>query len=540
MLRVALRQSRIGIAATVVLGIAIGLLQASAYNTVAGTTAAEHAAFGAATTALARQIAYLLPLPIRPDTLAGYVQWRVFGGLVVIVPIWATLSASGAARGDEERGLVAAWLAAGVHRSRLLLWRAGLFAAGVLLLGLLAGAAADAGAVSAGSSLPVAGVVGEAIALCGLGACCYAIVLVVAQLVDLRRQAAGMGGVLLAALFLLNGIARTVGAENPSVWLSPFHYYDRSDAIAPGGAVDWPATAALFVIATALVGLAVALFVRRDIGAAALRPPAGSRLPRYLPSANPLLRVPVVSDLYDQRLGLLAWIAGAALAAIFLTSIAAQTGDFISSTSTMAPYLAAIGGSGGLTRAIIGSVDYSITAALLSAYALTVVARWAADDQEGRLELMLSEPLPRCRVVVERIASLACATLLIVVAVSVAIVLLAPSQHVTITAGDLVRAGAPLIPFALLFGTVGATLTARFPRLAVGVLGTYVVAAYLIFQLGPFLRWPDWSLDLSVFKLYGNPLVSGIDWNGLLLMSAVALAGFAAALAVMQRREVGS
>jgi len=189
---------------------------------------------------------------------------------------------------------------------------------------------------------------------------------------------------------------------------------------------------------------------------------------------------------------------------------------------------------------VIGSVDYSITLALIAVYAVTVVARWAADDQEGRLELVLSQPVPRWRVIVERVAALAAGCLLIILAVSVTIAFVAPSQHVTLSAEDLFRAGAPLLPFGLLFGTLGATIAARFPRLAVGVLGGYVVAAYLVLQLAPFLGWPDWLLNLSVFNLYGNPIVSGIDRNGLLGVSAVAVAGFGAALLLMQRREVGS
>lgn len=80
MFRIALRQSWIGIVAASAVGAATGAVQASAYETVAGKTPAAQAAFGAQTTALARQIAYLLPLPVHPETLAGYVQWRVFGG----------------------------------------------------------------------------------------------------------------------------------------------------------------------------------------------------------------------------------------------------------------------------------------------------------------------------------------------------------------------------------------------------------------------------------------------------------------------------
>jgi len=540
MFRVAVRQSWIGVVAVSALGMVIGSVQASAFESVAGKTAAAQAAFGAQTMALARQIAYLLPIPVHPETVAGYVQWRVFGGMVIVMLIWAVFSAGGAGRGDEERGLVETWLAAGVPRPRLLLWRVGVFILGALVLSLLTGAAADAGAIAAGSSLPIGGLLGQAIALTALGACCYSIVLVVAQLVDNRRLAAGIGGAVVAALFFLNGVARTVDYQGPAVWLSPFHYYDRSDAIAPGGSVDWLATAALVVVTTALVALASLLFVRRDIGAAALRRPAASRPPHYLPSANPLLRVPVVADLYLQRVGLLAWVASLVIATLFLTSIAGQVGEFIAKTPGMAAYAAAIGGQSGITRAVIGSIDYSITLALLAVYAVTMVAAWAADDQEGRLEPVLSQPVPRWRVVVERVGALAAGCVLIILGVSAAIVLVVPSQHVTLSTEDLLRAGAPLLPFGLLFGTLGATVAARFPRLAVGVLGGYVVAGYLVFQLAPFLGWPDWLLNLSVFTLYGNPLVSGIDWNGLWGVTGVAVAAFVAALLLMQRREVGS
>jgi len=138
------------------------------------------------------------------------------------------------------------------------------------------------------------------------------------------------------------------------------------------------------------------------------------------------------------------------------------------------------------------------------------------------------------------VGALAAGCVLIILGVSAAIVLVVPSQHVTLSTEDLLRAGAPLLPFGLLFGTLGATVAARFPRLAVGVLGGYVVAGYLVFQLAPFLGWPDWLLNLSVFTLYGNPLVSGIDWNGLWGVTGVAVAAFVAALLLMQRREVGS
>ncbi len=92
MFRIALRQSWIGIVAVSTVGAVAGSIQAAAFETVAGTTPAAQAAFGAQTTALARQIAYLLPLPVHPETLAGYVQWRVFGGMAIVLLIWTVLA----------------------------------------------------------------------------------------------------------------------------------------------------------------------------------------------------------------------------------------------------------------------------------------------------------------------------------------------------------------------------------------------------------------------------------------------------------------
>ena len=47
-----------------------------------------------------------------------------------------------------------------------------------------------------------------------------------------------------------------------------------------------------------------------------------------------------------------------------------------------------------------------------------------------------------------------------------------------------------------------------------------------------------WLLNLSVFQLYGTPLLSGIYWTGLWAMVAVVVVGFGAATLLMERREL--
>src|SRR6202171_4571289 len=101
-------------------------------------------------TALATQFTLILPPQSGLATGAGYVQWRSFGGLAILFAVWALASASGAARADEERGVVESVLAAGVTRLGLIGSRIACFGAAGLIAALAAGLGLLAGAASGG------------------------------------------------------------------------------------------------------------------------------------------------------------------------------------------------------------------------------------------------------------------------------------------------------------------------------------------------------------------------------------------------------
>ena len=58
--------------------------------------------------------------------------------------------------------------------------------------------------------------------------------------------------------------------------------------------------------------------------------------------------------------------------------------------------------------------------------------------------------------------------------------------------------------------------------------------------VGPLLRWPDWVLYLSVFTLFGTPVVDGTYWPGMWALAGVIVAGFGVALRNIQVRDVGA
>jgi len=97
-----------------------------------------------------------------------------------------------------------------------------------------------------------------------------------------------------------------------------------------------------------------------------------------------------------------------------------------------------------------------------------------------------------------------------------------------------------LVPFALVFAAAGSLLAAWNPRAAVGLLGAFAFASYLDTELGTIFKLPMWLQDLSAFKLFGTPLLTGIDGRNLALMMLLALAGLGSSILAMQRRDVGA
>src|SRR5256714_2135298 len=293
MLRITWRLQRTGLIGMGAFGVFYGLLQAAAYNAIAGQTAAARRAFGQQMEPFGRQSSLVLPLPHGVETIAGFIQWRVYGALPILFGIWALMSATGATRGDEERGLVEQWLGTGVSRLRYVVSRFLGFTVSAIIALALTSAAIDAGAAGAGSALPLTSVLEVSLALLALTLTIYAISATAAQLAVSRSAAAGLAGLVVGVTFFVNGLSRSVdGLEPLGRAILPFYYYERSQPLSPGGTFDVAATLALFVAASLLTVLAVWFMSWRDLGAPLIQLPARPRPFTRRPSSNPLPPLP--------------------------------------------------------------------------------------------------------------------------------------------------------------------------------------------------------------------------------------------------------
>jgi ABC-2 type transport system permease protein len=416
--------------------------------------------------------------------------------------------------------------------------RVAAFATGSVVAALAAGAAFLIGVASGGESVSSAAAVQAAIALAALAICCYSLTLFFAQLTS-ARSAIAFAGVILLALFLINSLSRTFDFLVPWRWLSPFHYYEQSSSLVPGGTLDVRATLILLAAGITAAALAAQAFRLRDVGAPLVKPPTWRRPPTYRMSRSILWRVPIVRDLYDRRIGLLVWSAGvSALGAVFVVLTKSIVKPLLA-IPALAPYFSAFV-NGDVFTSFFAYIWFGFAQLLMAGFAIAQVARWTAEDSDGRLELILSNPISRVRVVLERAIVLTLGALIISSASGIVVGLEAHSQSIELDGRRLAEATLLLVPFTLVFGTVGAVLASRIPRATVGLLGAFAIATYVLVQLGPIFKLPAWLVDASPFKLYGQPLSAGVDQTGLGIMLGIVIIGIGASALVMQRRDIGA
>src|SRR5688500_18284929 len=179
--------------------------------------------------------------------------------------------------------------------------------------------------------------------------------------------------------------------------------------------VAWLVAISMFASA-----LAAMLFLRRDLGASAL-PRRVSHAPAVRdPAMRPTLRIPVLAGIDRQLGGLVGWAIALGAFGLFLGSLL-PTMIRLAKEVPLIQLMVLRGGAGDLESGFVGAVWGSTALLVLSCYAIAQVAGWVADESDGRLEMALSAPVRRSRIVLERAATLFAGASLLVVVASVVI-----------------------------------------------------------------------------------------------------------------------
>jgi ABC-2 type transport system permease protein len=168
----------------------------------------------------------------------------------------------------------------------------------------------------------------------------------------------------------------------------------------------------------------------------------------------------------------------------------------------------------------------------------------AGEEDRGTLDLLLSTPVSRRRVAVEKLASMCVEVAALGVVLWLALWIGARAVDMELSAAHLAAASASVVLLAILYGAVAFMLGAGTGRrgLAIGVAIAAAVSAYLVNSLAALVDVLEWPQKLSPFYHYAvaDPLRQGLDpWHALFLV-AVAAAAAVVGVVLFDRRDVAT
>jgi ABC-2 type transport system permease protein len=492
-------------------------------------------ALGAAALPLAEALHALVGRPVRLDTFGGYLSWRVLSIAPLLLGIYAAIQGARVVRGEEERGVVDQWLAAGWSRSAIVRDRAVAFALVLATVALTYGLGLWVAAAINGVPDPAGAAIWTGAEISLTAGVFFALALLLSQLIGAARTASGLAAAVMVALYVVTNLADSLGRLAVLRFASPFYYYRQSRPLIQGMDVSLSATGALAGTFIGLTALAAVAFVRRDCGAGLFRRrrPQQQEAPRPLRLGSPVMRSLWTTGLREQPIGLLAWSFGIGAYMVLNVSIAPAVAD------VARQFLGRLLPPGGaVTDEYLSRAVFTFAALLLGAFVIAQASRWEGDLRHGRVEMALSCPISRVRLVAERLLALAVAVALVVAAIAAGILLGAQSAGISLHGGPLLRALAMMALFAFALGGLATLLAGWHPGLTVPVLSCVLGAALVVILLQTLFAWPDWVAHLSLLESYGLPYTAAPKASHLMTLVGLGVGGTALGMLVTQRQPV--
>jgi ABC-2 type transport system permease protein len=485
--------------------------------------------------------------PVAVATIGGYATFKI-GIFIFLITVWPILAGSRILRGEEERGSLDVLLSVPRPRLRVALEKLAAMWAALLAMGLLVGLVAFGGGQKFGADFGLGDALLFGLDLALICAVFGGLALLISQFTQEPGPAAGATAGLLLVFIVLDMVHRVAPSGEWISRLSPIYYYNSSKALVPSYGVHAGAMLLLVVLAVGLGGAAVWLFNRRDVGGT-VRLPRWLRLPerrssRVLPVGDWSLR-----SVYARSLRMIAmptfwWTLGIAGFAGWMVSavqlLESKMSALLSGSATAATVIKNLGGGDAGLAASFLSAMFVFLPLLLMAFAVTQVNHFSADEQDGRLELVLATPQPRLSVLLGRFAALASATIAISVVTLLVCAWVARASGLHLDAGNLTATILGMIPLGLLVAAFG-YLASGWLRTAAdtGLLSFLLAAWFFISFIGPELKLPDATLRLSPFYYYGTPLLHGLQVTSILGVIAVGTVALALGAVRFVRKDIG-
>ncbi|HEY8198937.1 MAG TPA: hypothetical protein VIF44_04145, partial [Candidatus Limnocylindrales bacterium] len=310
---------------------------------------------------------------------------------------------------------------------------------------------------------------------------------------------------------------------------SPFSW--TFDHVPLVGAYDWPSLALVAILGIVFVAIGVELFERRDLGVT-----AGLSLPAtpavFLGVHGPTARA--FGELLPRALS---WGIGLGLIGILYSSLSGVLAEQLGSAPSFQ----------GVFAALFPGIDLASVGGWLQLYAellyiaagfaaATFVSRWASDETDGRLEVLLATPMARARWVVAGGAAALVATAAMTVLFAAGIGLGSASGGLDF--GDAMLGCAALGLYAAAIVGVGFAVGGLWrTSLAAEIAALFVVATYLLDLVAPPLNL-DALHQFALTAHMGQPMIGQWDGLGVVACLVIAVGGILLGAWGMSRRDV--
>ena len=454
----------------------------------------------------------LFGVPHRITEPGGFTVWRAGSFVLVITGLWSLRTTTRVLRGEEDAGRWELLLSGPLQAGTALRNHLGVLAAACSLSGAaVATAFLVAGEPAAGSVLYGTAVALVAMLFGALGA-------LLAQVFGQRRQATGVGGLVLGAAFAVRMLADGADGLGWLRWASPFGWAEEVRAFDE----DRVGPLVLLAVAVALLGSGAMLAARRrDLGAG---------LVRTRDAAEPRTRLlgGLVGLAWRQRLaGLPGWVGGAAFWGLIMGGITASFTEFVRTDWTFRDAVGQLGFGAMTTPAGFVGTMFTFAAVIFALAAVLALHTLWEDEDEGRAELVVPQPLHRRAWLGAHVlaaTALALATLLACGLATWAGVALSGED---LSVGDALAGAANTAPLVAAYLGLAVLLIGVRPAVGLPVGVGAVVGGFLLDLLGPVVGLPTWLIDVSPFAHLADVPAVGFDPAsslGLLAVGAV-LAG---------------
>jgi ABC-2 type transport system permease protein len=528
-----IRDSRLAfiIAAGLLGGMA--LVMGVAVSTIFPTPAARlevNALFGSIPESMMSLFGNVELIGSKVGTLGGYITFKYGAIFALGTAIWSILALSSTLAGEARRGSLDFVAAAPFGKRRIALEKLSAhFTLLVLAMAILAVMTTFSsnvfGEASLGDQISLLSSIGFALWVGFIALFFGGLAFALSPLLG-RAGSAGVAGLALAVLWVTNGL----GVGGPHLALSPFTWTFGHVPLV--GVYDWPPLALVGVLGVAFLVIGVELFSRRDLGVT-----VGLSLPA-LPAVVLGVHGPTARAFGEQLPRALSWGIGLGLIGILYASLAGALASQIGSSPDLVATFSLL----------FPSVDLSSSGGWLQLYAellyiaagfaaATFVSRWASDETDGRLEMILATPMARARWVVAggAAALLAIATMTVLFAAGVGL----GSASGGLASGEAVIGSAALGLYAAAIVGVGFAVGGLWrTSLAAEIAALVVVATYLIDLVAPPLGLPEAIHQLALTAHLGQPMIGQWDGTGVVACIVIAVGGILLGAWGMSRRDV--